>query len=392
MLFRSSFRLSTGTQIRIEPGTLVDSKGNIVHGEVEFRVREFHQTDDLFRSGIPMDTRANGTDRLQTGGMIEMRAFSGKESLNVAPGKTLEVGLAGFRDSKEYDLWYMDEDADWNKRGQYTSDSNRIKIQMVSALTDSLNRMKAPVETDRRIFELVSNLEQAPYLKAFKGIKWRLDESQPIEFLEEQSRIHWEGVRITRVNKKNNLYKLSFTQFEKDDPEASKGIQKTVLARAMSSRADMKSRSAEYEKELAEFERKQNERREQLARAKREADLIQTFRADRLGIWNVDRLMKMEGCAPVYVHFDFENEGIDMKSNIRLFALYDQENSIMEVSREKWNQVYLQKGKAMRLIALLPTDQLALVDNSAIQQCMEAGLKEVTFQTRKIKTKDFLKK
>ncbi len=386
----TSFRLPTGTRINIEPGSLVDANGNVVRGEVEFRVREFHRAEDLFRAGIPMDTRANGSDRLQSAGMIEMRAYSNQQELSVAAGRSIGVGLADYRNAKGYDLWYMEGDADWNKRGSFTTDSNRIKIQMVQSLTDSLNKMKAPTEEDPRVFELVTNVKEVPYLKAYEGLKWRLDDSQPIEVMEVQTRIHWEGVRIKRVNKKKNLYELTFTQFDRDDTATSKGIQKTILAQALSSRADMRARSAEYEKDLAEFERIQNERREELARAKREADLIQSFRADRLGIWNLDKLMKMEDCIPVYVRFDFEKE-IGQDEKVRLFALYDGENSIMEFSRDKWNQVYLQKGKAMRLVALLPKEKIAVVSDAAIQSALQRSMTEVTFQTERKEAKEFLK-
>ena len=60
-------------------------------------------------------------------------------------------------------------------------------------------------------------------------------------------------------------------------------------------------------KEVAEAERRERERQAELARLKREADLVQSFKADRVGIWNVDRFQKMEDCVPVYVRFDFEN-------------------------------------------------------------------------------------
>lgn len=387
----TTLRLPTGTQIEIAPGSLVDSKGNVFHGQVEFRVREFHHPDDLFRAGIPMNTGVNGTEQLQTAGMIEMRAFAGKEELAVAAGQTIGVGLAGYRNSTKYDLWYLEEDVDWNQRRSFSVDSNRIKIQTVRSLSDSLNQQGPVGKEDDRTFELVSNIKEVPYLKAYAGVNWRLAADEPTESVTIQNRIHWGGVRIRRIQKKSNLYELTFIQFDNDDPAATKGIQKTIRAHALTNRTDMRKRTEEYEKEIAEFERLQNQRREELARAKREADLIQSFRADRLGIWNVDKLMKMEECTPVYVHFDFEKNLPTKDTKIRLFALYDGENSIAEFPREKWDQVYLQKGKPMRLIALLPNDQLALVDNNSIQQPLEKGLKEITFQTKQITQKAFLK-
>jgi hypothetical protein len=159
----------------------------------------------------------------------------------------------------------------------------------------------------------------------------------------------------------------------------------------MTTRSDMKDRMAIYEKELAEVERQERARQEALAKAKQEADLIQSFKADRLGIWNVDRFQKMEDCVPVYVHFDFERTVRSDDKPIRLFALYDGDNSVMEYKPEEWKAVFLQSGKPMRLIAVLPNSQLALVGNENIQSALRQGKNEVIFETKKIPSTEFLK-
>jgi hypothetical protein len=98
----------------------------------------------------------------------------------------------------------------------------------------------------------------------------------------------------------------------------------------------------------------------------------------------------MENCSPVYVHFDFEKELNEMATSIRLFALYDGENSIAEYPKEKWDKVYLQKGKAMRLIAVLPKNQLAIVSNETIQSVLQGSPKEIFFKTERKSAKGFL--
>ena len=99
----------------------------------------------------------------------------------------------------------------------------------------------------------------------------------------------------------------------------------------------------------------------------------------------------MEDCVPVYVRFDFENSFKDNEKKIRLFALYDGDNSVMEYDPSEWKAVYLQKGKPMRLIALLPNDQLALVGNETIQPVLQQDQKEVTFQTKRISAREFMR-
>ncbi|MFM7671946.1 MAG: hypothetical protein ACKO6Q_05060 [Bacteroidota bacterium] len=387
----ASIRLSTGTEMKINPGSLVDSKGKLVHSMVDFKVREFHRAEDIFRAGIPLDTRANGSQRLQSAGMMEMRAYMGQEELSIATGSSVGVGLASYRNAEGYNLWHMEEDADWNVRGNFRTDSNRVKWQTIRSLGDTLKDPENPAKEDARIFELVGNIEEAPYLKSYQNMKWRLDDSQPIETLITDTRTNWEGVRIKLVDKKRNLYSLTFGQYESDDPTKEKGRVKTILASPLTSRGDMKKRMKQYEEEVAELDRKRKERLEKLVQSQKEADLLQFFAADRLGIWNVDRLMKMEDCIPVIVHFDFEKKATEEESKGSVIALFDAENSVMQFKRDGTDkQIYLQKGKEMRLIAFLPKERVALVDNATIQQALGTGAKEVTLRTSQISLKDFL--
>jgi hypothetical protein len=285
----------------------------------------------------------------------------------------------------------MEGDDRWNIRGNYRADSNRSKIEAIQTLKDSLKKPRSPQEEEDRTFELVGNISEIPYLKPYAGMKWRLDDSESIEVLGVQGRVHWENVRINKVKNRQQVFALTFTQFDRGDEGSYKGIQKTILASPMTTRSDMKDRMAIYEKELAEVERQERARQEALAKAKQEADLIQSFKADRLGIWNVDRFQKMENCVPVYVHFDFERTIRSDDKPIRLFALYDGENSVMEYKPEDWKAVFLQSGEPMRLIALLPNNQLALVDNDHIQSVLRQGKNEVTFETKKVPSSEFLK-
>jgi hypothetical protein len=384
-------RLKTGTEISIEPGSFVDEKGNVVRGEIDFRVREFHRAEDVLRAGIPMNTRDNGTQQLQSAGMMEMRAFANKQELSVAPGKSLGIGLAGYRNAEGYDLWYMEDNADWNVRGNFRTDSNRIKWETIRSLSDTLKNPESPLKEEARIFELVGNVELAPYLKAYEKMKWRLDDAEPVERLQSDIRIHWEKVRVELVNKNKNLFRLTFFQFDRNNPQANSGVQKTMLASPLTSKTDLNKRMEEYEKEIAALEQKKRARIEQLAQSNNEADLIQYFSADRMGIWNIDRLMKMEECTPVIVHFDFEKSAAGADETASVIALYDSENSIVPFKRDGGNkQVYLQKGKAMRLVVLLADQQIALVENESIQQALKSEVKEITFQTKHMSLRKFL--
>jgi hypothetical protein len=61
-------------------------------------------------------------------------------------------------------------------------------------------------------------------------MKWRLDDAESLKRLQSDTRIHWEKVRVELVNKKRNLFRLTFFQFDRDNPQANSGMQKTMLA------------------------------------------------------------------------------------------------------------------------------------------------------------------
>jgi len=145
----------------------------------------------------------------------------------------------------------------------------------------------------------------------------------------------------------------------------------------------MRKRTKQYEKELAELDRKKKERLEALARAQREADLLQFFQADRMGIWNVDKLMRMEECLPIVVEFDFDRTSPQNGKKLQVVALYDEENAVMTFSRAEYDTIYLQRGKSMRLIAILPDNRLAMVSNETIQQGISTGKSRLAFDTKK---------
>jgi hypothetical protein len=48
--------MNSGTNVVIPKNSLVDQKGNLVKGKVKLKFREMHTANDIFLSGIPMQT------------------------------------------------------------------------------------------------------------------------------------------------------------------------------------------------------------------------------------------------------------------------------------------------------------------------------------------------
>ena len=126
-------------------------------------------------------------------------------------------------------------------------------------------------------------------------------------------------------------------------------------------------------------------------RLQAETDLQNKCRVNKLEIWNIDRLIKMEDYALVAASFDFEKE-VDPKVNkIRLFSLFENDRAVMEYAPGNWDKVYVLPGRTMKLLALLPGEQIAEVDSASLSVALKEKKELYKFSTRRIKASDFFK-
>ena len=75
------FHASNGTHLSIPPKAFLTKDGKLVNGEVNVKFREFHDAKSILLSGIPMQLNENRDEYMQSAGMMELRAFKGRESL-----------------------------------------------------------------------------------------------------------------------------------------------------------------------------------------------------------------------------------------------------------------------------------------------------------------------
>lgn len=99
------------TVIDVPPQCLIDKEGNSVHGNVDYKYREFHDGIDFILSGIPMNYDSAGTSyHFRSAGMCELRAYQNGEELKLAPGKQIKMDMISYADGT-YNLYKLDEDS-----------------------------------------------------------------------------------------------------------------------------------------------------------------------------------------------------------------------------------------------------------------------------------------
>ncbi|WP_448518837.1 hypothetical protein [Rhodoflexus sp.] len=127
----------TGTQIVIQPNSLVDEDGNLVKGQVTLKYCELHGALDAFAAGAPLDYDSAGTTyQFKTAGMMDISAQQGEQALSIAPGKEIDVNFASFQAGDEFNFYYWDEQTGrWVfQKGATAAKPNPAKKRMADSL------------------------------------------------------------------------------------------------------------------------------------------------------------------------------------------------------------------------------------------------------------------
>ncbi|MCB9081369.1 MAG: hypothetical protein H6555_06620 [Lewinellaceae bacterium] len=144
-----------------------DNRGNAIQGEVDIWYREMHDAVDFFLTGVPMTYDSAGTRyQLESIGMIEIRGTQNGQSIQLAPGKKIQVELLSTLDAPSnsllpaYNVYWLDTvSRNWSFQGVdqlswYTeaptddaSSGNRSLSQGVSDQLTSLDAEEANILT-----------------------------------------------------------------------------------------------------------------------------------------------------------------------------------------------------------------------------------------------------
>lgn len=367
---------STGTLIKIPASAFINSKGEVVKGNVSLSVREFHTSEDLFRSGIPMSIDSSRQGFLASAGMIELRATANGDKLELAENKNAEVSLASFKNAEGYRLYHLKDDKNWNVIDTFAN----VKNERKSIKLNALNQQLSEDTTDEMIVDLVSDLEATPELVPFKGLQWKVKVKDITEKFQEAMRVHWNDIKISR---RGSRYKFDLKLVMSNYGEKEKVFQKFSFFAT-----PVKNGNRLSNKDFDEINRLNDSVKvrikEEIQRVEKEADLLNSFKINQMGIWNVDKLMNIDDANQYKVGFDFESEFNLDYSKILLYVLYLDENSVVPFNRKAWDKIPLKSGSRVMMKAVLPNGKTAVVDEKDINQQLNNSTKELFFKTKKL--------
>jgi hypothetical protein len=360
-----------GTEVTVPADAFVNKKGEVVTGQVELKVREFHGLKDVFLSGITMQSK-EGDEVMKSGGMIELKAFQGEDTLELVQGKTLDIKLSFTGDPDEnYDLFYLENDNAWGEPMQFETlkndgeQGNLVEIEKLDLDSDS-------------VFEIHTAYKGRPFLKMWKDVKWQLFNCDGELPYTEVNDVIWDYIHVKPLDEQRNLFSIDMVSTMHTYNGVTKQYQSDLVARPILSDKDLASikRKGEeiesklsrqvsmlFEKEKRDAERVEKEMKdwrlakedlsktleerkieaiaEYEAQLKREQDeyqkqasraaLFSKFKANQFGIWNIDCLLGLE-FQEVLCQVEIEGEIIERETAMS-FLLMEEMGSVVRLNR-----------------------------------------------------------
>jgi RNase P/RNase MRP subunit p29 len=385
----ATINTKSGSVYSFTKNSLVFSSGDAVHGLVKVRIREFHDAIDIMRAGIPMRSRRNKNSFLESSGMVEIKAYKDSTELKLADNSSLKTDLAAYRGSKNYQLFFLKDNNDWQTRDTFETKPNLLKQEKLKKLQDDLNRLNKDGLLTDIDFEFYSDIDVAPDMKRWLGKKWRIKKEDVTDEVKNSLRVNWDSVYIRPVNKTNLEFELRFTKHQYKTTGGELISRFNVRAYAIKDGATASDLGKDYDNRMAIVDSIKKDLEFEIARVQKEADFLNSFNMKQLGIWNIDRLSKESEMIQVSAKFDYQST-LNGSENIRVFCLYEETNSTLEFNNRLGESIYLRKDKPMRIVAFLSDSQVAIVDFDQIKNQLANKPKEVFFNTRKVSTEDFL--
>ena len=387
------FHQPTGTHVVIPKSSIVDAKGKLISGKVKVKFREIHDAKSIFLSGIPMQTEANRGLFLESNGMVEIRVFQGETELSLQEGKQVQVDLATkSRPSSDFKLWVLDKNKKWLNAGTFQTVTNSRRDQQLLQLDDEKKKRKNKGSSKKSDFqfEFNSNLENFPHMAAWKGVKWNLIQEDVIFPTMDIARVDWTDITMKKIDNNSNEYMIKLT-FSKEDYSGNL-VQKTcsiIAVPADLSRKELQAKNDEFANLSKQYEEFLILARKEEERLRAESALLNQFRANGFGIYNVDKLTNAEQLVKLDVHFDFENEMLLSKNPIQLVVVSPDRNTVLNFLPANWNNIpYL--GPKTEIFASLPGGKYAYVDAKMFDEIVheeklsKTYQNKITFKTRRL--------
>jgi len=385
-----SYRHPSGSVVDVPANALVYADGSPVQGMAQISYREFHTAADVFASGIPMQYDSAGqTHILQTAGMVEMRAKQGEREVFLAEGKKATVSLA-CQQAGDYNLYdFDDKTGAWSYKTVLASTAAAPDAAALAEGDAAAARANTTVvlpgkplalNPDEVAFDFKTNYEDYPELAPYADVKWQY--------------AHIESDSTLDPNAKRWIFGEQWLTAEVSPVEGRKHVFLMRLHSA-SNEAKMFVRPVFEGKSLAEATAQYNnilQKRDRVAAqlARRgetfaaEEKMVRTFQMASFGIANCDRILKMPDNMQMAASFDFQFGAKDSLVKITtIYQVLPGEKTIIPVSLQAGKGIVTVSAQMrMMLVAILPNNELAIINPEEMRALAAERTKTHTFEMR----------
>ncbi len=209
----------SGSYIEFPPNAFVDKNGELIKGMVEISFREFHNSLDLFISGIPMQYDTLGSIyTFESSAMCEIYASQNNIELFVNPNAAPEVHLITNNTDPSHNLYFLDTiQKTWIPIGKSKIEKENNKISESKTNNKAINEdevaeIMEPIKAnpERPIISVtIPYVDFVPELQIFKNTKFEVDLSES-NYDPKDGDIEWDKVKLEETNIKG-LYNLIFS-------------------------------------------------------------------------------------------------------------------------------------------------------------------------------------
>lgn len=382
-----TIEIGSGTTITIPPLSVIDAHGNNVSGDATLKYREYHDATDVFLSGIPMDFKSQGEDRvMQTAGMFEIRAYQGEQELSIDEGKSITVRFASQEAGTEYNFFRFDEGSGvWSFQDYSNQEVNPIADSIREVIENIEEVRNIPFKDEHFALNWISFLDMY-YHNNYKRIMENRDEekmvrkaeaygldlhdlwageanlngrSYPAALLVWKPLTHadfpdWADSRSCEIQRLDgNLHRITV--------EGSDGVTFSVEAETVMTLVELFSaNSEEWAAEYAEYQERMRIEQERLAL---QAEVFRTVEVMGFGIYNYDKLRARVGTEQFIVHTIFD--GLDDDQQFwpdYAFCFIGDEKTAIKISTRGGSPLFLDPhNDQVRVLAVLGPDRIGFL-------------------------------
>ncbi len=370
----TKINLSTGTEIRIPSHAFQTLSGGEVKGAIKILYREFHSVSDIMLSGISMIFEDEGEQKdFESAGMFEIRANSNGETLELKPGKEIEVDLASYKKGN-FNQYVLDEKTEkWTYLEKSKPKINQRKMDRLDEKDSILNTLKPVCEVmpeeyndGQDVFDLNYQFEDSQDWDIFAGAMWRIEGDEALKQRFRQDRQYYNQFEIMPFDSCNTF---NIALWEKQDnarvPDTS-----YYLANPVWKGKQLDKVRQTYRKKIYDFNNKAKALIRERKRISREADLVRSFKIRGMGIFNCDRVLDFLKMVPLAITIKFKDKIVNwwyLTQNKSIAIKYYGS----DIPGFKYNP-----NSRNEIIAVLPDNKIGVVSSKALEEAYHSCLSD----------------